>query len=541
MFLPTARSRFEAALFALAVGLGAAGMLGPWEEAAADTILFAAWCASFLLLFALGLRLPLQPRGSAIRHALATAAVVAASFGAVILGNVALYRHDVHFDATRTARFTAPPEMDAVAAGLRNDVSLTYFYNAADEHARASKEGLVALARHRPRLHVSAVDLDKDPAAGRRHAIRTYNTAVVETEGRRVRVENTVDLRQMAFAILRAAKQGTPTVCFVTGHGEPFERRPPHLHFSHVETLQGHETPGAGDVIQGAPDGIDRLLLALEVVGYAARGIAPAALRAIPDDCAAVAEIAPRLALAPQEATLLAGYLARGGRMLLMLDPAFPVGAELRTMLAGLGIAVGDGVVVDPTNHYGTEEEKIAVPYYPPHPITDRIAMTVIPQARPIRLSAPPEGVSLAPLFVSSKDSYLRPLGTGLLRTSSTGVDAAIAGVRRAEILSAAAQGRWPDATPPDQQRPFRLVVAGSSAFAANAFFPLVSNGELTVSMLRWLAEDGEAIAPVKPPTYSLPEIVLTKRQMQGIFLVIEVLLPLSVVLAGGIVWWRRR
>ncbi|HEY0524096.1 MAG TPA: Gldg family protein, partial [Stellaceae bacterium] len=468
----------------------------------------------------------------------ATAAIAAASFGAVILGNVALYRHDVHFDVTRTARFTAPPELETIAAGLRNDVSLTYFYNGADEYARASTETLVALARHRPHLRVSAVDLDKDPAAGRRYTVRSYNTAIVETEGRRVRVENTVDLRQMAFAILRATKQGAPTICFVTGHGEPFERRPSHLHFSHVETLQGHETPGAGDVIEGAPDGIDRLLLALEVVGYAARAVAPATLRAIPDDCAAVADIGPRLALAPNEPAVLAGYLAHGGRMLMMIDPGFPVGAELRTLLAGAGMAVGGGVVVDPTDHYGTEEEKIAVPYYPPHPITDRIAMTVIPETRPIRLSAPPEGVSLVPLFISSKDSYLRPLDTGS-HMPSMRIDAAADSERRSEILAAAAQGRWPDAAS-DGRRPFRLVVAGSSAFAANAFFPLVSNGELALSMLRWLADDGET-APVKPPTYSLPQIVLTKRQMQGIFLVIEVLLPLSVVLAGMIVWWTRQ
>jgi len=37
------------------------------------------------------------------------------------------------------------------------------------------------------------------------------------------------------------------------------------------------------------------------------------------------------------------------------------------------------------------------------------------------------------------------------------------------------------------------------------------------------------------------PLVLLTKSQMQRIFLVIEVLLPLSVVAVGAVVWWRRR
>jgi ABC-type uncharacterized transport system involved in gliding motility auxiliary subunit len=33
----------------------------------------------------------------------------------------------------------------------------------------------------------------------------------------------------------------------------------------------------------------------------------------------------------------------------------------------------------------------------------------------------------------------------------------------------------------------------------------------------------------------------LTHRQMQVTFLLVEVLLPLSVMLFGAVVWWRRR
>jgi ABC-type uncharacterized transport system involved in gliding motility auxiliary subunit len=97
-------------------------------------------------------------------------------------------------------------------------------------------------------------------------------------------------------------------------------------------------------------------------------------------------------------------------------------------------------------------------------------------------------------------------------------------------------QGSWP--VPGSAY--FRLVLVGNSSFAANAFFPYASNGDLAVSMIRWLADD-TATPLLKPETYSLPEMRLTHRQMQVTFLLVEVLLPLSVMLLGAAVWWRRR
>ena len=528
MFPKLARRGMEAALFALALALGTAAALGHWDEPTADTIRFGAWCAALALLFLLGLRLPLRLRGAAYRSILANAAITGAAIAIVIVANIALYRHDVHFDLTRVGRYTAPPELETIAASLAQDVGLVYFYNAADDNALTAREALAALARRRPHLHMHAIDLDRDPAAAGLYGVRLYNTFIVETGGRRVQVENTVDLRQVAFAMLRALKQRIQTVCFVTGHGEPFEERPPHVHYSHVEALGGESNPGSEDVVVGPDEGLDRLRLALEAFGYAARAVVPATVEAIPEDCAVVADVGPRRGYAPLEPAILEAYLARGGRLLLMYDPTFPVGTELRAMLERLGLAVDNGVVIDPVNHYGTEQDKIAVPYYPPNPITDRIAMTVFAEARPVRILGLRDGVAAAPLFSSSENSWLRP----------TEPEPASQGEikRAAATLAVALQGR----SNTSAQSAFRVVLVGNSSFATNAFFPLVSDGELAVSMIRWLA--GDMAAPnIAPARYSPPEITLTHRQMQGIFFVVEILLPLSVALTGALVWWRRR
>jgi len=317
-------------------------------------------------------------------------------------------------------------------------------------------------------------------------------------------------------------QQRIQTVCFVTGHGEHYA--PGHVHYSHVETLGGD--PGRSDILEAPPDGLDRLKLAIETIGYNDRAIEPATLPAVPGDCAVVVDLGASSPYAPAEVQLLREYLTRGGHVLLAYDPRFSVAPELASFLGSIGLAVEDGVVVDPLNHYGTDQEQAAVPYYPPHPITEQIALTVFPGARPIRLRGPVAGLTPAELVATSKDSYVRPLDPSAHTTAAPGP----------RLLAAAVQGTWPASG----GAPFRLVLVGNASFAANAFFPYASNGDLAVSMIRWLADD-TATPLLKPTPYSLPEIRLTHRQMQVTFLVIVVLLPLGVMLLGAAVWWRRR
>ena len=397
----------EAALLLAALGLGGAATLSAGSETVGDMLYFAAWCAAMLMLFSLGLRLPLHLRGRLSRPA--NAVIVLAALALTFVGSVALYRHDAHFDLTASERYTAPAELETIARSLRQDVLLTYFYNSRDEYADAAKAVLAVVARRHPHLRVRTLDLDTELVAARQYGVKLYNTAIAETEGRRTEVDDTVDLRQVAYAIERVLKARVETVCFVTGHGERFA--PGHVHLSHVEGLGANERTGVGASVLEAPlDGIDRLKLAIETIGYGDRAIEPATLAAVPPDCAVVADLGPHNGYAPAEVRLLKDYLGRGGRVLLAYDPQFPVSPDLATLLGEVGLAVEDGVVVDPTNHYGTDPEQAAVPYYPPHPITMQVALSVFPAARPIRLLGPVAGVTAAALVVTSKDSYVRPL-----------------------------------------------------------------------------------------------------------------------------------
>ncbi len=526
-----------AALIVVAILFGALGFAASAERLR-NSLFFAAWLLVLLALFAVAVRLPLRGRGSRWSALGANTLIVAVAIAVAIAANVALYRHDVHFDATREGQNTPPPQLAEVVEGLRSPLVMTYFYNASDPNAIATRDMVGIAARNHPLFSFRAIDLDKEPGLARDIGVRSYNTAVLQAGDRKVLVENITDAARLGYAALRVLRKRAETICFVTGHGETFRPMPGHYHFSHVETLRGHDIPGAGDVLVAEPEQLDRLQLALNEIGFEMRPLVTATVGAIPSDCTVVAEIGPRTALAAGEAALLADYLKSGGRLVMLIDPQFPIDSELQEkLLAPLGLATVAAIVIDPLNHFRTDPDKVAVPYYPPHPITARLALTVFAQARPIHLAKPPARVESTVLAASSKDSFLRPPSAAGGIADASEAQGSSEEEHGAQALAVALEGSFPGALP---AKHFRLVIAGTSKFATNEYFPYVSNGELSVAIMRWLAEE-DAAPNVAPRAYTVPEIVLTSAQMRDTFIALEVLLPLTTALFGVAMWWRRR
>jgi hypothetical protein len=478
--------------------------------------------AVLLVLFAAGLRAPLPRQGwtrGLARTALAVAAVVATG-----LANVALYRHDLHFDITREQAFTPSPEARRVVEALATDVSLTYFYQKQDPAARTARTLLEIMGRSSPHLRVRTIDADQQPGLASRMGVRAYNVAVLESDGRRLQVLSTQD-RDIALGILRVTRTSVKIVCFMVGHGEyDMDNLEYHTHF---EGVQGHSHGADGAaVVLMEQHGVGRLRRALEAIGFAARRITPATSPAIPADCATVVDANPRTLYTPHESEMLGAYLRRGGSALLLYDLAFPVEPSLASVLGHAGVRVGEGAVVDPLDHYFTDEQMVAITAYGRHPITRGVALSFYPGSRPVEPIAAP-GVVATPLFASSGESYVRALGAGPRdgRAAAPG----------ARSMAVASEGRLGDGA-----SPFRLVVVGDADFASNSFFPYMSNSEVVMAMIAWLVHE-ERAPTMKPTVEVLPAVTLTRRQVQWIFALTVFILPGVVVGAGGLVWWWRR
>lgn len=477
-------------------------------------------------LFAAALRIPVL---SGARRIALRWALIAAALAATLAANVALYKHDAHFDLTREQAFTPAPETLSVLRSLDRDVELVYFYQQQNPAGIAAKAMVELLGRTTPRLRVQTVDPDSNPGVANRLGVKLYNAAVLRSEGEQIEVVTTED-REIALGIQRLLRRDRRPVCVLTGHGEyDVDNFEFHTHFegrhAHSHDIQGMP------LVQMEQHGAGRLRRALEKLGYGVQKVSLATERSVPELCAVVVEINPRTRHGPPEIDALAAWLMQGGSVLMLLEPGFPVDGRLAGLLARAGVKVGDGVISDPMSHYYTDEQMVAITAYAQHPATLGLALSFFPGVRPIESVAAP-GVTATTLFSSSASSTVVPERQhhhhrrGRAPSSPAGPRA----------LAVATQGRLDGA---EAAKAFRLVVIGDADFASNSFFPYLSNADLVLGTLAWLR--GEERGPaMKPPAETLPVVALTNRQMQAIFIVCVILLPGLVMLTGVAVWWRR-
>src|SRR5205814_3948029 len=167
---------------------------------------FLGWVIALAVLFFLGLRLPLPPSLRRLPAFGYVTGIVTATFGLLVLANVALVLHDAHFDLTREGVFTPSKQAESVVDRLSRDVTLTYFYQSQDQEGRRAKDMVDVLGRRNPRLHVRTIDPDKQPTVADTYGVRIYNAAVLETDGRRIQVMST-DENQIALGILRVIRE----------------------------------------------------------------------------------------------------------------------------------------------------------------------------------------------------------------------------------------------------------------------------------------------------------------------------------------------
>jgi hypothetical protein len=502
-----------------------------------DLVWLLGWLVAVALLFACALRLPLQTRFGALASRVYAGAIVLLIFAVATLANLALSLHDAHLDLTREEVFTPSQQAMEVVDRLDQPVQLTYFYQGQDPNARRAADIMAIMGRRNPLLQVRTVDPDRQPTLAENFGIKLYNAAVLEADGRRITVRS-IDESEIAIGIQRVLRERVVTVCFIEGHGEyPIDNFEFHTHFEGVAD-HNHDKSDAA-VVLTTGHGFGRMRRALEGIGYDVRKITPAADGAIPPGCAVTIDAGPRTTYLPGESSALELYLQQGGALLLMYDLGFALEPNLEQLLRTLGVRLPQAVVIDTGSHYGTDPEMVAVTAYEPHPITRNVSFTFYPGVRPLDLVPPAAGIEVRPLVSSSADSHTTAVAAVAERQPEPALVADRAGSPgspQGQILAAAIEGRLA----PSGARPFRAIVIGDSDFASNSFLPYTANSDLALAMVRWLLREEQAVAiAARIPAPS--RVLLTKAQMQGVFMILVVLLPLSVIAFGSLVWWRRR
>ncbi|MBP8807820.1 MAG: Gldg family protein [Kofleriaceae bacterium] len=314
---------------------------------------------------------------------------------------------------------------------------------------------LTMMARRQPGLSVrrwaprdAATLTDAAAAAVLEERELARGGAVIVTRGARRRVVGLLDLAEvgrdaiaapaftriaieqaLARALIELGDDAPRVVCTATGAGE----RP---------------AAWAGVWARLAEDGV-----AIEPL------VDPAA---IPARCSAVAVIAARTAWpAPAQAGLDA-YLGAGGALVVAVGDDGPSTTGVDAMLAGWGLGLAPGWVIDPSGAIDGFDGFRVTDGYQEHPITDGFRVrrvTVWRGARPLRVASPAQALVLASpqARVDDGPALAAPLAVAAVAARGAGrvavVTGALAGDPGTELLAARAVawliGRQPEVAVP--------------------------------------------------------------------------------------------
>lgn len=472
------------------------------------------------------------------------------------LAQFAIVQHDVHVDLTQNQAFTADKAAVELIHSLNQRVSVTYFGHDDDPKAKRIKVILEKLDRSSPWLTVAFADPDKDPLLARRYDVKFYNVAVIEADDRRVLANSTSEI-DIAIAIQKALRQTERSICFVTGHGELAihnEEFHTHIESFGVGNQQSDHQHGHAHIplVQTTQHGVGRLRRSLEALGFLVSEINLTTAIENSSKCDVVAIVSPQHPYSPDEISRLSTFYSSGSSIIALLDLGYKIDrgdktSLLSNFLAEQGISVENTVVFDERQHHEQDIESLAVSNYPQHVITERIAMTIFPGARSLKINASNKDVTaLVSGSAYSQKMDLRGAASEHVHKHEDGtLSSHQHGDNQDEVEETASDESAE--TPPviiavkeSSGGKGKLVVAGDADFLTNSYFPYLSNSSLALSIFRWALGEQDAVR-TEPALPVYQTLVLTQPQMRWLFALLVVGLPSAVLLVGFIVWLRSR
>ncbi len=442
--------------------------------------------------------------------------------GVLALVNYLGAQHEKRFDMT-TERLNSLSDESVKAAGeVKGDLQVKAFYPGAEDVR--TRQLLDRYAQQNAKIKIEFIDPDKQPQLAQQYQVtqygaarnpmtgqqRVFGTIVMDAgEGKVERIEKQDDVSEedVTNALIKLVKGEKKTVYFVGGHGE--------------KVLDGTDREGY-QVANGA----------LGKDGYVVKPLNLAQDLKIPPDASVVVLAGPKTEPFAQEADVLTAYLNAGGSVLLMLDPS--PSASMKDFTEKWSVEVGNNRVIDASGMgqlLGKGPDSPLITAYGPHKIVEKFnVMTFFPLARSVQPVKPPvAGLTVEPLIQSSPNSW----GESDLASNKVSFDEKT-DIRGPITIAAVVTKDAPDG------KKTRLIVFGDSDFAMNANFGNQGNGNLFVNTVKWLARDENFIS-IKTKSPSDRAITMTETGSRTVGVILKVLFPASVLIAGIVVWSKRR
>ena len=426
----------------------------------------------------------------------------------VVLG--ALLAHLAHeyrkeWDVTRGTRNTLSQASLDVLRQLDGPITVTAYAVAQDARGRnvhqTLQEFMRPYQRAKPDIALAFVDPREQPKLAAAAGVRAPVEMVIEY---RHRSEHLTQFNEQALTnlLMRLARGAERMVLWLDGHGE--------------RKLDGRANYDLGDFGRQ-----------LEQKGLRLNSVNLAVAQEVPANAALLVIASPQVDLLPTEVQKIKHYLEGGGNLLWLID-AEPLHG-LQPISELLGLVLTPGVVVDPALKPRSGPPAFAVASgYARHPITSAFRLnTVFPFARQIG-AAESDDWRITPLVDVAPRGWVE-VGK---------IDDKVTFDKARDIPGPVNIATAFERTVGDRQQ--RAVVVGSGHFLSNTFLGNGGNLDFGINIVNWLAGD-DSLITLQPRPAADSTLEIDQTMLYLIAFTFLLVLPLVFIVAGGIIWWRRR
>ncbi len=466
-------------------------------------------------------------------------------------------RADLSWDLTQEGRRELAPQTRLVLQSITEDVDVyCLFVKAGEERVRLAQEKtrrfLEQCQAYSDHLNVEFIDPEAHPERVqmlRVMRVSTVGTIVMKsgTNQREIPLSNVnarLEERDFTNVLINVSRDSVPKVYFLDGHGG--------RDIDNKDPLTGAST--------------FKLILRQESYDVAKCSI-PADQPALPKDCAVLVINHYTSDLLPYEIQVLDQFVADGGRLLILLNPAIKVEdggvsrEQLRPWLLNtFGVRVVADVIASPvTNSFKTimflsdynqlgdaaagfsDTGGFRGSFNATHPITRNFDQQMVwPFVRTILLEDPlPAGVTGNILLRTTPDTW----GETNIGENQDGQPLKpdpneIKGPN--PVVVAVTRHSDTPTMEGERSRDARLVVIGNADMAVNENIKVMSNADFVLNSMAWLTETEDLIA-IRPSGQENQPLILTQTQQRGVAWLASLGAVQVIALLGVVAYLMRR
>lgn len=416
-------------------------------------------------------------------------------------------RHYIQIDMTTGARNSLSQASVDLLVQLESPVFIKAFVSKNKRLRDLVDIFLKQYQQVKPDIYFQLIDPAMEPTLARKYKISTDVTFVIEYEGRTEKIVS-IEEQTITNALFQLAQKDNQWILFYDGHGE---RKP----------------------LSKANHDFSQFVNELKLKGINISRFNLVESQLVPDNAKLTVIASPQLNWLPEEINLILKDLEQGRNLLWLVDPGEHF-FGLEKLAKMLNITFLKGTVVDATSQkMGVQNPSFTViTKYPKHLITDKFeSITLFPQS--VAMKFQNKDWAVAPILETQQRSWTE---TGEI-TGEIRFDANEGETAGPLVIGLALQRQLNINQASVNQR---IVVLGDSDFLSNQYVGNAGNLNFGMNVMQWLLQNDKLI---NIPAKVAPDqaLVLSTQAKLFIGLFFLLIMPLLLLIAGGIVWYKRR